>query len=319
MELNKHLSDRKRVLFAIPKKGRLHQHCLDLLQGAGKLNNVSSTKDSDKSKKDIQFSRFHRLDIAIVQNLPIALIFLPAADIPRFVGEGNVDLGITGQDQVAESAGGDEIQTREILQLGFGKCKLQVQVPEHGEITSPEQLIGRRVVSSFTKLASDYFNKLGAPTNGSAIVKYVGGSVEAACALGVAEGIVDLVESGETMRAAGLKAIATVMTSQAVLIGPPKPHSDQEVLIGRITARIRGVISAKRYVLCTYNVPRDILHKVTKITPGKRAPTVTPLEDADWVAVSAMVEKVRVAEIMDDLEAEGCSDILITEITNSRA
>ena len=146
---------------------------------------------------DIQFHRNHRLDIALVQNLPLALIFLPAADIPRFVSEGNVHLGITGQDQVAEfrlSAEEGHGEIREILELGFGKCRLQVQVPENGSILKAEELVGKRIVTSFTGLTKKYFGDL--ETKGlkeKTHVKYVGGSVEAACALGVADAVVDLV------------------------------------------------------------------------------------------------------------------------------
>jgi ATP phosphoribosyltransferase len=185
-------------------------------------------------------------------------VFLPAADIPTFVGEGRVDLGITGRDQVAEhecvtpptaTTGVDEV-----LDLGFGKCSLQVQVPDKGDLTKPEDLIGKNVVTSFTNLTEQYFRKLEAEqagnntngeTNGDAklktIIKYVGGSVEAACALGVADGIVDLVESGETMRAAGLKAISTVVTTSAILI--KSKHPSDPKLVELITARIKGVIS----------------------------------------------------------------------------
>lgn len=154
------------------------------------------------SNLDIQFHRNNRLDIALVKNHPLALIFLPAADIPRFVAEGNVDLGITGQDQVAEfrfSAEEGHGEIEELLELGFGKCKLQVQVPEKGRIEDVKQLIGMRVVTSFTGLAKNYFDQLekqqtsGSTTTARTQIKYVGGSVEAACALGVADGIVDLV------------------------------------------------------------------------------------------------------------------------------
>jgi ATP phosphoribosyltransferase len=136
------------------------------------------------------------LDIALVKNHPLALIFLPAADIPRFVAEGNVHLGITGQDQVAEfrnSAEEGHGEIHEILELGFGKCKLQVQVPEKGDISDVNQLIGKRVVTSFTGLSRQYFENLEKGQTVKTQIKYVGGSVEAACALGVADGIVDLV------------------------------------------------------------------------------------------------------------------------------
>jgi ATP phosphoribosyltransferase len=222
-------------------EGRLHQVCLDLLHGS-----------------DIQFHRHSRLDIALVKNLPLALVFLPAADIPTFVGEGRVDLGITGRDQVAEhecvvpptATTGVE----ELLDLDFGQCALQVQVPAKGSLATPEDLIGKNVVTSFTNLAEQYFRRLeaeqaGSDTNSNANgeaklktkIKYIGGSVEAACALGVADGIVDLVESGETMRAAGLKAISTVVSSSAILI--KSRHASDPKLVDLITARIKGVIS----------------------------------------------------------------------------
>ena len=147
---------------------------------------------------DIQFHRHHRLDIALVKNHALALIFLPAADIPRFVAEGNVHLGITGQDQVAEftlSAEEGHGEIYEILELGFGKCSLQVQVPEEGEIKDPMQLLGRR---GLLPALLGYRNSISPNLRLKVVsahtqIKYVGGSVEAACALGVADGIVDLV------------------------------------------------------------------------------------------------------------------------------
>lgn len=176
----------------MPKKGRLQQAALDLLAGS-----------------DIQFRRETRLDIALVKNHDIALVFLPAADIPTFVGEGRVDLGITGGDQVAEheahSPATNTNGVEEVLSLGFGRCKLQVQVPEKGKIGTPEELVGKNVVTSFVGLTEQYFARLegleGGMVNGDGPVrdrlktkiKFVGGSVEAACALGVADGIVDLV------------------------------------------------------------------------------------------------------------------------------
>jgi ATP phosphoribosyltransferase len=191
-------------------EGRLLQAALNLLEGA-----------------DIQFRRESRLDIALVKNLPIALVFLPAADIPTFVGEGRVDLGITGRDTVAEHAAGveqlrreqaesgkstpteEEIGCEEVMDLSFGACKLQVQVPEKGKYEKPSDLIGKNIGTSFVHLAEDYFATLEAEAdavNGdkpkrklrTKIIE-LSGSVEAACALGVADGIVDLVGEYEFM------------------------------------------------------------------------------------------------------------------------
>lgn len=159
---------------------------------------------------DIQFRRDHRLDIALVKNHPIALVFLPAADIPTFVGEGRVDLGITGQDQIFEHEATtppeEETWAEEVLDLAFGYCRLQVQVPEKGAYAHPRDLIGRHICTSFVGLTKRYFARLEAQekgvTNGDLSdngtqlktkIKHLSGSVEAACALGVADGIVDLV------------------------------------------------------------------------------------------------------------------------------
>ncbi|KAK6357488.1 ATP phosphoribosyltransferase (ATP-PRTase) (ATP-PRT) [Orbilia javanica] len=298
-----------RLLMAVPKKGRLYDAALTLLQGS-----------------DIQFHRHNRLDIALCHNLPIALVFLGAADIPVFVGEGRCDLGITGQDQVAEhQIAENQVSVEEILELGFGKCKLQVQVPAKGPIKDPKELVGKTVVTSFTHLSKEYFKSLEVELFGAeaferdgmkTTMKYVGGSVEAACALGVADGIVDLVESGETMKAAGLTAISTVMATQAVLIKSKHPRNPQMAEL--ILSRIKGVINAKKYVLCSYNIPRTLLSVVHNITPGRRAPTITSLEEEGWVAVQAMVERSRVASVMDELDEAGAHDILVTQITNSR-
>ncbi|KAI0859606.1 hypothetical protein F4860DRAFT_504644 [Xylaria cubensis] len=338
MDLVNHLEGR--LLFAVPKKGRLNQAALNLLEGA-----------------DIQFRRENRLDIALVKNLPIALIFLPAADIPTFVGEGQVDLGITGWDQVQEHDAGvralyrarrfsGEITPEEevaqngkgsgcetVMDLGFGGCKLQVQVPQNGIYNSPKDLVGKNIGTSFVHLAQKYFANLElevdttATQTDKAPVGFAGGklrtkiielsgSVEAACALGVADGIVDLVESGETMKAAGLKPIDTVVESSAILIKSRNPSNPE--LVELIAQRIRGVITAQKYVLCQYNIQRSTLAEASKIAPGKRAPTVTTLDEEGWVAVSVMVEKKRIAPIMDELSKIGAHDILVLDIKNSR-
>jgi ATP phosphoribosyltransferase len=292
-----------RLLFAIPKKGRLHEQVMTLLTGS-----------------DIQFHRKNRLDIALSTNLPIALVFLPAADIAQFVAEGNVDLGITGQDMVAEAG---VTNLKELIQLGFGKCKLCVQAPISSPYQSARDLVGKRIATSFDRLVTDFFRSLEDELEKQGVhfektkISSVSGSVEAACALGLADAIVDLVESGETMHAAKLHAIDTVLTTQAVLICNPS-KLEKNPLIQKIVRRIEGVIVAQRFLLCTYNVQRQKLPAAIKITPGKKAPTISPLEDDLWVSVSSMVSKADVVNIMDQLEEIGAQDILITEIKNAR-
>ena len=165
--------------FAIPKKGRLYDKVLEMLKGAG-----------------IEFRREARLDVALCVDLPITLVFLPAADIAKYVGEGNVDIGITGWDVVQES----QVDVVKIMDLGFGKCKLCVQAPVVDEITNVTQLAGKRIVTSFPDITKQYFAAMDAEQGTNTRVKFVSGSVEAACALGLADAVVDLVETGTTMR-----------------------------------------------------------------------------------------------------------------------
>lgn len=168
MDLVKDLD--QRLLFAVPKKGRLYEQCLELL------------RDSD-----IHFNHNPRQDIALCTNLPVALIFLPAADIPKYVAEGDVDLGITGQDMVMENE--VENKVSEILQLGFGQCRLCVQTPVNSEHQTLESLVGKRIVTSFDGFARKVFEPLDKAAGKTTVINYVSGSVEAACALGLADGI----------------------------------------------------------------------------------------------------------------------------------
>lgn len=296
MEFVKDLEDR--LLFAVPKKGRIYQTCIELLKGC-----------------DIHFNRSSRQDIALSTNLPIALIFLPAADIAKYVGEGNVDLGITGQDIVAESQAEDKI--RELLELNFGKCRLSIEVPVNGPCQTLDSLVGKRIVTSFVHTATKLFAPLDAAAGKTTSIKHVSGSVEAACALGLADGIVDLVETGESMRAAGLHDIHDLMETQSVLIANLKSkHLD---LIEKITSRIRGVLTAHQFVLCTYNVERQNLPLTSKVTPGRLGPTVSSLDSQDgWVAVSAMIAIKEKGQIMDRLTECGATDIMVMAFTNCR-
>jgi len=221
------------LTFAIPKKGRLYEQCVDLLKGCG-----------------LRYTRNPRLDIAYVMGpqLRLKLVFLPAHDIARFVGEGNVDLGLTGQDMVAESGAIVE----ELLKTGFGVCQLAVQAPKVKSIKNVKELCGKRLATSFPNLTTKYFQKiceehnLPAPT-----IRTISGSVEAACGLGLADAVVDLVETGATMEEAGLEKIDTVLTTQAVLIANIK--SPYQGLIETIRKRIEGYLLAKQFsMMCEF-------------------------------------------------------------------
>ena len=152
----------------------------------------------------IEFRREPRLDVALCIGLPITLVFLPAADIAKFVGDGDVDIGITGFDVVTES----KVDVEKVLDLGFGKCKLCVQAPVIDKIESVEMLAGKRIATSFTEITKDFFKTYDEKAGTTTKVNFVSGSVEAACGLGLAEAVVDLVETGTTMRVRMKKMLA---------------------------------------------------------------------------------------------------------------
>ncbi|KAJ1644379.1 ATP phosphoribosyltransferase (ATP-PRTase) (ATP-PRT) [Coemansia erecta] len=290
-----------RMLFAVPKKGRLYDQCLSLLSNIG-----------------IEFNRKPRHDIALATNMPIALVFLPAADIAAYVANGNIDLGITGLDIIRESQ--TENDVAELMRLGFGKCKLQVQAPAvNTGVASAGDLVGKRIVTSFINLTKEKFAELEGVSvdRMSTQVRFVSGSVEAACGLGLADGIVDLVESGDTMRAAGLHAVDTILETESVLITNKHPRFPK--LAGVIKQRVEGLLTARKYVLCQYNIARENLEAACRVAPGRQAPTVTTLEQDGWVAVSVMVEKKMLNDTMDKLQEAGAIDLLVLQIANARA
>lgn len=280
---------------AIPKKGRLYTQVLELLKGAG-----------------INFRREPRLDIALCTDMPITLVFLPAADIAKYVGEGNVDMGITGIDIIEES----NVEVKTIMELGFGKCKLCVQAPVKDKITDIETLAGKRVVTSFPNLSQKFFDDIDKKKGTKTKINFVSGSVEAACGLGLADAVVDLVETGTTMKAAGLEVVAEILQTEAVVI--QNPHAPHENLVNLIKRRIEGYITATKFVLVFYNISNEHMAAAVKVTPGKRSPTVTSLDDGVSKSVSALVPKKDINQTMDRLEEVGATDILVMDVSNSR-
>lgn len=293
--MNKNSSPPGNCRFAIPKKGRLYEKVAVMLKGAG-----------------IQYRREDRLDVAQCIDFPITLVFLPACDIAKYVGLGNVDIGITGLDEVEES----NVEVEHVMDLGFGKCKLCVQGPVAEKITDVESLAGKRIVTSFPHLSKKFFDPIDEKMGVTTSINFVSGSVEAACGLGLADAVVDLVETGTTMRAAGLEVLGDVLETQAILIA--NPNAEHRDLVNLIKRRLDGYITATKYVMVMYNVSVKLLEKALKITPGKRSPTVTSLDCGESKAVSTLVSQKGVNNIMDQLHDIGATDILVLGVSNSR-
>jgi ATP phosphoribosyltransferase len=275
----------------LPSKGRLADVAGELLKEAG-----------------LSFRRQERSLFARCREVPVEITFLRTEDIPVLCAEGAIDMGITGGDLVAES--GVELITR--LDLGVGECRLAVCVPEESTIKSPADLDGARVATSFPRVTEQYL----AEHQARAHLVNLSGSVEIMIALGVADAIVDLVETGSTLAANRLRILSEVGRYQTVLV--QNKNCQNQELADRVVRRLEGVVIARSYSLLEYNVPRSKLAAAEKITPGFNSPTVSALEDADWCAIRVMVRRTEVIEIMERLEALGASAILETRITNCR-
>ena len=283
---------KKNFLFALPKKGRLHEHAFNYCK---------------KSGLDA-FIKPHT-DIAPCKNLPISLVFLPAKDIPSYISDGSVDAGITGLDVIEETQQELDI----LLKMNFGKCRLCVIIPE-GKSWTREQLHNKKIVTSFPFLTKKYFKK----HLPSVIpqLKIVSGSTEISYSLGVSDVIVDLVQTGNTIQAMSLKVLDTIIESEAVLAANLQPHNKHMVNI--LYNRFLGVVTAANYTIIEYNIPRDNVNKASCLTPGSKAPTITPIEKTGWVAIKALIKKENVNQLIDELETIGATDILVYQLTNCR-
>jgi ATP phosphoribosyltransferase len=275
----------------IPSKGRLCELAGDLLTEAG-----------------LSFRRQSRSLFARASDVPLDITFLRTDDIPVLCAEGAIDMGITGSDLVLESQ--VDVETR--MELGVGKCRLALCVPESSDIRSVDQLAGKRIATSFPKITQSYLSQ----HNTTAHMVWLSGSVEIMISLGVADAIVDLVETGSTLAANRLRVMEEIGRYQSVLIqGPQCRNAD---LADRVVRRLEGIVIARGYTLLEYNVPRTVLAQAELITPGFDSPTVNSLENSDWCSVRVMVQRSDVVDVMERLESLGASAIIETQIKNCR-
>jgi ATP phosphoribosyltransferase len=237
-------------------------------------------------------------------------VFVRAGDIPEFLADGAADLGVTGADILAEE--GQNLT--ELLDLGFGLCRLIVAVPESSDIRDPGELPpGTRVATSFPGVARRYFEDLGVDIQ----IAEISGAVEIAPHLGVADVIVDLTSTGSTLRVNRLREIGTIMESTARLVARSEAmeNPEQRTQVEGLVLALESVLRAqeKRYLMA--NVPRERLEDVKQVIPGLSGPTIVDVLDGNgWVAAHAVVDADAVYETIADLKALGAEGILVTPI-----
>jgi ATP phosphoribosyltransferase len=272
---------------AVPNKGTLSAPAAQMLRDAGYLQRTDP--------KDL---------ICRDEANNVEFFYLRPRDIATYVGSGDLDLGITGRDLLVDSG----VPAEELLDLDFGGATFRWAAPA-GSLTSVDEIGGRRVATAYPGVVERHLAEL----NLKADVVRLDGAVENAVRLGVADLIADVVETGATLRQAGLVTLGEpIMRSSAVLIGRGPDGAAQ------LIRRLQGVLVARRFVMLAYDVRATLLDQATALTPGIESPTVSPLQREGWVAVQAMVRKREVHKIMDELYELGARAILVTDIANCR-
>jgi ATP phosphoribosyltransferase len=279
---------------AVPNKGVLSEPAAEMLAESGYRQRRTSK------------------DLAVYDpDSDTEFFYLRPRDIALYVAAGTLDVGITGRDMLLETAPpeGSGPAAVEIMPLGFGRSSFRFATPVESGIEEIGQLEGKRIATAYPVLLQRYLKDAGVAAG---VVK-LDGAVETACRLGVADAVCDVVETGTTLRAAGLHIIGDpVLTSEAILVR--REGADEVPAIAQLRRRIRGVLVARQYVMLDYDCPNELLEKATAVTPGLEGPTVSPLQTPGWSAVRAMVAQTDTNRVMDELWELGARAILVTSI-----
>jgi ATP phosphoribosyltransferase len=275
----------------VPNKGTLSEPTTVMLREAGYRQRTDG--------RDLVF---------VDPDAGIEFFYLRPRDIATYVAEGQVEVGITGRDLLLDG----DVPAEEVLGLDFGRATFRYAA-EPGALSSLEDLSGRRIATSYPGLVARDLAKRGA----TADIVRLDGAVETAIRLGVAEVVADVVSSGTTLRQAGLVVVGEpLLESEAILVA--RRGAEHTSGVEMLIRRLNGVIIARRYVMVEYDVRRDSLDEACTITPGIESPTISPLQDAAWVAVRSMVPRRDAHTIMDRLHALGARGVIVFDILACR-
>ena len=290
------LIDESRLHIAIQKSERLSDYSRGLLKDAGLR--IQNGKNNLTAR---------------VENFPADLMFVRDDDIPTFVSDGVCEFGIVGENVLQEFALGETDARLEVVaRLGFGRCSLKIAAPEAAEYRGAETLRGSRIATSYPCLVTRFLEERGVEAD---VVK-MNGAVELAPRLGIAGYICDLVSTGATLEANGLRAVETVLDSEAVLVRTTCPLSpDKQVQGEALLSRIQGVLQTKDAKYILLNAPSEALPAISRILPGAEAPTIIPLHGRPgFFAVHAVCQESVFWETLEQLKGAGASAVLVLPI-----
>lgn len=278
------------IKMALPNKGQLFDPTIELLNACG--------YKAKKSWKALS---------CVDQVNNIEFFFLRPGDIPMYVGEGIIDLGITGMDFNEERGA----PANKVIDLPFGGSRLCAAVPKDSSYQTLDDIADLRIATSFTGIVERHFNK-----PDMKLVE-LEGAVEISVNLGIADAVVDIVETGSTLKAAGLRIIGEELyRSNAAIFAHPGREDLPEAI--KLCKRIEGHLVAQQHVMVEYDVPKSVLEKACAITPGIESPTVTALRDPEWFSVKAMIKKSEANIKMDALSELGCKGIVLMALQSAR-
>ncbi|MDD5728644.1 MAG: ATP phosphoribosyltransferase [Victivallales bacterium] len=277
---------------AIPNKGALSEETIALFREAG-----------------YKCSRYGReLTVADKEN-NIDFVFLRPRDIAVYIGRGIIDLGVTGRDLALDS----KAEVKEIMALNFGASSFHYAVPQASGLT-PDKFAGLRIATSYPEIVRLDLEKRGL----DARIVRLDGAVEISVRLGVADVIADVVESGRTLKEAGLAVVGeALMQSEAVLVTRDEKIA-AKVEVSCLLGRLRGILVARKYAMVEYDIPQPALETACRLTPGIESPTISPLSKTGWVAVKAMIKRRESNVIMDELHKIGARGIIVSDLRSCR-
>jgi ATP phosphoribosyltransferase len=277
------------IRIAIQKSGRLFEDSMKLLKECGiEVNNGTKQLKT------------------VAENFPLEILFLRDDDIPQYVFDGVADIGIVGQNVIAEK----NKNVTEVKALGFGKCRLSIAVAKSEKYDGISSLEGKRIATTYSVILQKYLTA----NNVNAEIHEISGSVEIAPSIGLAEAICDLVSSGSTLFTNGLKEAEVIMRSEAALIANNNLTEVQKYLLDKLLLRINAVKSAKNKKYILLNAPNTQLTNIITLLPGVKSPTVTPLVTEGWSSIQSVVNEADFWEVIEKLKEYGAEGILVLPI-----
>lgn len=274
---------------AVQKSGRLSEKSLQLLEECG-----------------IKISNGERKLKAVAQNFPIEILFLRDDDIPQYVEQGVADIGILGENEVWEK----DKEVKIIQQLGFAGCRMSLAIPKDEVYTDLNYFQGKRIATSYPKILIDFFAK----NNINVFIEEISGSVEIATSIGLADAVFDIVSTGSTLLMNGLKEVATVTKSEAVLISNPNLSPENQAILDKLLFRMQAVREGKQNKYILLNAPNSAIERICSLLPGMKSPTILPLVNKDWSSLHSVIKEDDYWEIIEQLKNLGAEGILIIPI-----